>query len=96
MRSSCLVFLLLLFSLFSVVYISEAARKGPGDYWKSIMQDEPMPKAIKELLHEEYSPSDHQQQQQILFPKALNMQRFLTNFDTSPNVIIYHSNLIIH
>lgn len=54
------------------------ARKDPGDYWKSMMNDEPMPKAITDLIHHD---------------TAEESNHFLRNFDTKPNVIIYHSHV---
>ena len=31
-------------------------RKDPVEYWKSVMKGEPMPEAIEELVHEDWSP----------------------------------------
>lgn len=66
------------------------------------MKDEPMPKALTDLLHEYSTFDDHQrhysnknQIPQTSF-KTFSMKRFLTNFDTTPNVIIYHNNVIIN
>ncbi|XP_027163372.1 uncharacterized protein LOC113773397 isoform X3 [Coffea eugenioides] len=98
---SCLV-ILLFFSVVSLVCISEAARHGPEDYWKKIMQDEQMPKALTDLFHEDSSRSDdhhHRRHSDINVqkqPETLNMKRFLTNFDTAPNLIIYQNKVVIH
>ncbi|PON76852.1 Organ specific protein [Parasponia andersonii] len=59
------------------------ARKDAGDYWKSIMKNQPMPDAIKDLFHEEGLPS--------LPPGSAKRDRFVKDFDVRPNVIIYHS-----
>ncbi|XP_027163371.1 uncharacterized protein LOC113773397 isoform X2 [Coffea eugenioides] len=85
-----------------LVCISEAARHGPEDYWKKIMQDEQMPKALTDLFHEDSSRSDdhhHRRHSDINVqkqPETLNMKRFLTNFDTAPNLIIYQNKVVIH
>ncbi|OIT34660.1 PREDICTED: organ-specific protein S2-like [Nicotiana attenuata] len=43
------VALILLFSL--ALYTSNTnARKDPGEYWRAVMKDEPMPEAIKHLM----------------------------------------------
>lgn len=61
---------------FQFAYVSDA-RKDPGDYWKSVMVEEAMPKAIQDLLN---SNSDTKID-----------DGFVRNFDVKPNVIIYHS-----
>ncbi|KAI3448047.1 hypothetical protein Pfo_004712 [Paulownia fortunei] len=70
-------FFLLSLALFA--YVTDA-RKDPGDYWKSMMNAETMPKAITDLFHQN-SASD----------SNMETDRFVRNFDTKPNVIIYHS-----
>ncbi|KAL3843470.1 hypothetical protein ACJIZ3_000873 [Penstemon smallii] len=67
-------------SLLSIAYVSDA-RKDPGEYWKNIMNGEPMPKAIKDLFNLN-SASDF----------TTGMNHFARDFDTKPNVIIYHTN----
>ena len=60
------------------------ARSRPGDYWKSIMNNQPMPEAITELLQQDMtSESD-----ETKFSMATN--HYVRNFDVRPNVIIYH------
>ncbi|KAL8540261.1 hypothetical protein ACS0TY_001739 [Phlomoides rotata] len=74
-RAFSFIFLL---SLLLLAYVSDA-RKDPGtEYWKSVMDEESMPKAITDLLHQ--NPTD------------TKTERFVRNFETKPNVIIYHSN----
>lgn len=58
------------------------------------MQDEPMPKALTDLIHKDLASDDDDSQH--VSSRTLNTKRFLTDFDTSPNVIIYHSNVVIH
>ena len=59
------------------------ARKEPGDYWKSVMKDQPMPEAIKGLLHEDpVSALDSEKK----------MKHFVKDFDSRHTHIIYHSN----
>ncbi|XVF68136.1 hypothetical protein PTKIN_Ptkin10aG0179300 [Pterospermum kingtungense] len=59
------------------------ARKEPaGDYWRSVMKDEPMPEAIKGLLHEDpVSALDSDKK----------MNHFVKDFDSKNSFIIYHS-----
>ncbi|KAF8032294.1 hypothetical protein BT93_D1267 [Corymbia citriodora subsp. variegata] len=52
------------------------ARKSPGDYWKKIMKDQPMPEPIRDLIR---------------LRNEENAIKFVRDFDTGPNVIIYHS-----
>lgn len=61
------------------------ARKDMGGYWKSVMNDQPMPEAIKDLLshQDEDVPS--------LSASTYKDDRFVRDFDIRPNVIIYHS-----
>lgn len=73
-----------LVQLFQFAYVADA-RNGPGDYWKSVMNGETMPKAITDLVHQNpASDSDKK------------TDRFIRNFDTKANVIIYHSHDHIH
>ncbi|XP_024959777.1 uncharacterized protein LOC112500511 [Cynara cardunculus var. scolymus] len=58
------------------------ARKGPEEYWRSIMKDEPMPKAIQDVLSEDSTDKEN------------NRDRFTRDFDTKPNLIIYHSHVM--
>ncbi|KAB1207262.1 Organ-specific protein S2 [Morella rubra] len=47
------------FTLFSLLLLANCAeaRKDPGEYWSSIMKEQPMPEAIQGLLHQDSSPS---------------------------------------
>ncbi|PIN22123.1 hypothetical protein CDL12_05169 [Handroanthus impetiginosus] len=82
MRAFSTFFLL---SLMLFVYVCDA-RKDPGDYWKSIMNGEPMPKAITDLIHRYNLESD----------SNMKMDYFIKNFNTKANVIIYHSHHKVH
>ncbi|KAL2231610.1 UNVERIFIED_CONTAM: hypothetical protein Sindi_1755400 [Sesamum indicum] len=64
--------------------VATDARKEPGAYWKSVMNGDEMPKAITDLLHHDHQSSS---------ATDLNTERdrFIRNFDTKANVIIYHS-----
>lgn len=64
---------------FQFAYVSDA-RKGPGDYWKSVMAEEAMPKAIEDLLN--MNPNSNSDTKTDIFVR---------NFDVKPNAIIYHS-----
>lgn len=57
------------------------ARSNPIEYWRNIMKDEPMPKAIQDVLPLEDV-------------KKLNKDLFITNFDLKPNLIIYRSHVV--
>ncbi|KAI3753250.1 hypothetical protein L2E82_25297 [Cichorium intybus] len=69
-----------LFSLFLIVSSNEA-RSNPGDYWRSIMKDEPMPKTIQDVLP-------------LRDVKKVDKDLFIRNFDLKPNLIIYHSHVM--
>ncbi|GFP95403.1 hypothetical protein PHJA_001684600 [Phtheirospermum japonicum] len=45
------------------------------------MNGEALPKAIRDLFHDQTFASD----------SNMKMDRFVRNFDTKPNLIIYHS-----
>lgn len=71
-------FLIVLSFIFQLAHIA-VARKDPRDYWKNTMNGEPMPKAITDLF------------QQTPASDSTNSDHFVRNFETKPNVIIYHS-----
>ncbi|XP_070052706.1 uncharacterized protein [Nicotiana tomentosiformis] len=62
------------------------ARNDPKEYWKSAMNGDPMPKALTDLLHNQYQD----------FPVERNKDRFLRDFDLKPNIIIYHNDVDIY
>ncbi|PIN06746.1 hypothetical protein CDL12_20689 [Handroanthus impetiginosus] len=68
----------LLLSLVLFAFITDA-RKDPNDYWKSRMKDEPMPKALKDLFHQ--NPTS----------VSPNSNHFVRNFETKASAIIYHN-----
>ncbi|KAF5448801.1 hypothetical protein F2P56_029300 [Juglans regia] len=80
MRSGIFAFLLLILSLLLFVNLNDA-REEPGDYWKSIMKDQPIPEAIKTLFHRD---SPH-------LSESIKKDHFLRDFDVTPNAIIYHA-----
>ncbi|KAH7834493.1 hypothetical protein Vadar_016618 [Vaccinium darrowii] len=90
MRALSAFFLLSLLFLFSS---SCDARKDPADYWKSIMKGEPMPEKIQRLVfHQDPSSLSKEKIKKWCSSSAIiNMEHFRKDFDTSPNLIIYHS-----
>nr|XP_009800566.1 PREDICTED: uncharacterized protein LOC104246454 [Nicotiana sylvestris] len=80
MRSLSIFFL-----LFSLTWFGYA-RSDPEEYWKSVMNGDPMPKALTDLLHNQYQD----------FPVERNKDRFLRDFDLKPNIIIYHNDVDIY
>ncbi|CAI9104496.1 OLC1v1003178C1 [Oldenlandia corymbosa var. corymbosa] len=98
MRPSVILSIFLILSLVSFVQVCEA-RTRQEEYWKKVMQEQPMPKAVKDLIREDdhHADSDHHREagrtEQYHLPSK---HYFLTNFDTANNVIIYHKNVIIN
>ena len=66
--------------LLGIVY----GRKGSGEYWKSIMKDQPMPEAIKGFIH---------QDPESFSAKGRKMNHFVKDFDAGPNRIIYRGHV---
>ncbi|KAK4375109.1 hypothetical protein RND71_005786 [Anisodus tanguticus] len=62
--------LILLFSL--ALYTD--ARKDPGEYWRAVMKDEPMPEAIQHLMPR---------------PHSVPLSKEKT-FEPRPNLSVYH------
>ncbi|GMH02750.1 hypothetical protein Nepgr_004589 [Nepenthes gracilis] len=60
-------------------------RKGPEDYWKAVMRDQPMPEAIRGRLK-----GDHQKDGAAAPSAKKTGGHFNRNFDTRPIAIIYH------
>ncbi|KAI3497322.1 hypothetical protein L1887_39848 [Cichorium endivia] len=75
---------LFFFSLILLASLHDA-REGPKEYWRSVMKDEPMPKAIQDVLMEDPNGSNDKENKKA---------RFTRNFDTKANLIIYHSHVI--
>ncbi|KAL6270134.1 hypothetical protein ACE6H2_027045 [Prunus campanulata] len=77
----------LLLILSSILLLSQQsnARKDLGGYWKSVMNDQPIPEAIRDLYfhqdHEDHLPS---------LPGSREKDHFVRDFDIRPNAIIYH------
>lgn len=65
-------------SIFLQLVCVDGARRGPEEYWKSTMSDEDMPKTMRDLM----SPNPTSD--------SIDLDRFVRNFETKPNVIIYH------
>ncbi|KAH7575107.1 hypothetical protein ACOSP7_005504 [Xanthoceras sorbifolium] len=84
MKSSLFAFIFLFSLLLSANF--SYGRKEPaatGDYWKSIMKDQPMPKALLDRVQQEESAAasgaskiDHY---------------FVKDFDFRPSAILYHT-----
>nr|GEU59509.1 hypothetical protein [Tanacetum cinerariifolium] len=64
---------LFLFSILLVASLNDA-RLGPEEHWRSIMKDDPMPKAITDFLDQSSSKKE----------------RFTKSFDVKPNIISYN------
>ncbi|XP_061337654.1 uncharacterized protein LOC133284610 [Gastrolobium bilobum] len=71
--------LFVVFSLLLVVNLSYA-RKDPGDYWKNVMNGQPMPEAIKDLI-------------QVPQVSDAGKDHFIRDFDIKPNIILYHTHV---
>ncbi|KAH7852011.1 hypothetical protein Vadar_019466 [Vaccinium darrowii] len=91
MRSpSAAIFLLALLLL--VTNFGNARKDPAANYWKRVMKGEPMPKAIEEVLvHDHGAEISESKEKKRWDPSQINMAHFMRDFDTSPNVIIYHS-----
>ncbi|KAK9984696.1 hypothetical protein SO802_034221 [Lithocarpus litseifolius] len=57
------------------------AKKDPEFYWKSIMENQPMPEAIKELFLKD----------PLYLSDARKNNHFVKDFDTRHSAIIYHA-----
>ncbi|OIT28078.1 PREDICTED: organ-specific protein S2-like [Nicotiana attenuata] len=79
-----LVALILLFSL--ALYTSSTnARKDPGEYWRAVMQDEPMPEAIKHLMPHNSVPLS-KEKTDCYTSTAVRAEAF----EPRPNISVYH------
>ena len=66
-------------------------RKDPAEYWRNVMGGELMPDAIKKLVTEDPSPfSEGTKKSQYSSSETTKMDRFIKDFDTRHNFIIYH------
>ncbi|KAG4967078.1 hypothetical protein JHK87_032729 [Glycine soja] len=71
------------FVVFSLLVVNLSyARKDMGDYWKNMMNGQPMPEAIKDLLVQDPQVSD-----------AVK-DHFIRDFDIKPNIILYHTHVV--
>ncbi|KAJ4850405.1 hypothetical protein Tsubulata_007062 [Turnera subulata] len=68
------------FVVFSLLWFVNLnyARKEPGEYWKNIMKDQPLPASIKDLFVQDPA-------------SAATKNHFVKNFDTWRSAIIYHA-----
>ncbi|XP_057550641.1 organ-specific protein P4-like isoform X2 [Amaranthus tricolor] len=75
---SFFLFFMIIFLMFSnEIY----ARKGPEEYWKEIMKDQPLPEALNGIIEpKRLNPSE----------KTSFWSHFKRDFDVTSNVIIYH------
>jgi hypothetical protein len=79
--------------------ISIESRKDPGEYWTSVMKDQPMPEAIQGLVHRDSAPSqptknancDHDHPSMGTRNKN---QPFAEDFEPRPNVSAYNDDLL--
>ncbi|KAK3195529.1 hypothetical protein Dsin_026839 [Dipteronia sinensis] len=94
-----------LFSLLLSVKLSYGRQEPAGagnDYWKSIMKEQPMPKALSDLfqLEEESAAASASSSSDDVSAGATKMDihHFLVNkdFDIKPNAILYHSTTHSH
>lgn len=77
-----------------VAKFSDARKDLAAVYWNSVMEGEPMPIAIEGVLvhdHDAEISVSKQEEKKMWDPSKINMAHFKKDFDTSPNVIIYHS-----
>ncbi|XP_019169480.1 PREDICTED: uncharacterized protein LOC109165249 [Ipomoea nil] len=73
--------------LVSTGFFAAEARRDPGEYWDAMMNGDPMPKAITDLLLINQDPSSS---------SSSPNDRFIRDFDTKPNLIIYHSHVDVY
>ncbi|XP_061363603.1 organ-specific protein S2-like [Gastrolobium bilobum] len=76
------IFALLVFFFLLLVANLSYARKDQGDYWKNMMNDQPMPEAIRDLLVQDPKVSD------------AGKDHFIRDFDIKPNIILYHTHVV--
>ncbi|XP_058215911.1 uncharacterized protein LOC131326985 [Rhododendron vialii] len=108
MRSLSSAVFFFLLSLLFLVAKSGDARKDPAaaaaDYWKSMMKGEPMPAAIEEILvHDDHGAEisaskqkdekKEKKKKKRWDPSKISVAHFKRDFDTTPNMIIYHSHM---
>ncbi|KAG2703468.1 hypothetical protein I3843_06G130100 [Carya illinoinensis] len=105
MKAHDIVWLSTLFSLLLFADSIEAARKDPGEYWVSVMKDEPMPEALQGLLPLDSSPSQpnknanchtsmgarNKDQVLVEYFELENGKPFVKNFKPRPNYVEYYS-----
>ncbi|XP_057439793.1 organ-specific protein P4-like [Lotus japonicus] len=73
--------MLVVFSILLVVNLSYA-RKDMGEYWKNVMNDQPMPEVVKDLI-EDPQVSD------------AGKDHFIRDFDIKPNnATIFHTHVV--
>nr|GLL28480.1 dehydrodolichyl diphosphate synthase complex subunit nus1 isoform X2 [Ipomoea trifida] len=65
-------------------FLAAEARRDPGEYWDAMMNGDPMPKAITDLLFVNQDSS------------SSSKDRFVRDFDIKPNLIIYHSHVDVY
>ncbi|KAH7835772.1 hypothetical protein Vadar_029691 [Vaccinium darrowii] len=91
------------FTIFSLVLFGSTidARPDSGDYWKGVMEDQPMPEAIHSLLHQaSVSPLSTTKQTDCHTPSAtgyhddstklMGEKSFVNDFEPRLNVSVYH------
>ncbi|CBI32571.3 unnamed protein product, partial [Vitis vinifera] len=86
------------FTIFSLLLAGNAigGRKEPGEYWRDVMKDEPMPKAIQGLLPEDQSSSLSSKKPNCqTTTEARNgddVKPFVGDYEPRPNISAYNEN----
>ncbi|XP_060176061.1 organ-specific protein S2-like [Lycium barbarum] len=75
--------LILLFSLALYAH----ARKDPGEYWRAVMKDEPMPEAIQRLIPRPHSVPLSKEEADCHTSSSVGGREA---FEPRPNVFVYH------
>nr|GMD12948.1 dehydrodolichyl diphosphate synthase complex subunit nus1 isoform X1 [Ipomoea batatas] len=65
-------------------FLAAEARRDPGEYWDAMMNGDPMPKVITDLLFINQDPSSSLK------------DKFIRDFNIKPNLIIYHSHVDVY
>ncbi|CDP01517.1 unnamed protein product [Coffea canephora] len=73
---------LVLFLLVSFTFGIDA-RRCPGDYWKSVMNEEPIPEVLSDILHQDTTSEPCEKE-------TVDTDRLARDFDMRSSVIIYH------
>ncbi|PON84898.1 Organ specific protein [Trema orientale] len=87
MKSPCAV-ILSLFSLLLLAISTESRKDPAGEYWKNVMKDQPIPKAVHGLISSSSSStSSHDSNEKANCHE--NNRAFTKNFEPTPNISAY-------